>query len=126
MLVFYHKWVEYFGDYDFAVRGMLQKVMITWSLEKKISKAGFDLNGVYFRDRVVIGRAEGPELIWVWRGYDYKISESALAHELVHLALKAKNGSYDADHEGPKYKGWTHAHSIMIDDAESMMRAFNL
>ena len=78
------------------------------------------------RDRVIIGRAETKESIWVWQGYDHKISESSLTHELVHLALKAKNGSFDADHEGHKYRGWTPAHSAMIVDAKRMMRAFNL
>ena len=126
MMIFYHKWVEYFGDRDYAVRGMLQKVMITWGIDKKISRRGFSLDGTLFQDRVIIGRAETKESIWVWQGYDHKISESSLTHELVHLALKAKNGSFDADHEGHKYRGWTPAHSAMIVDAKRMMRAFNL
>ena len=40
MMVFYHKWEEYFGDSDYAVRGMLQKVMIQWGTTKKISRKG--------------------------------------------------------------------------------------
>ena len=126
MLVFYHKWSEYFGDHNFAVRGMLQKVMIQWDLDKRTSPSGFNLDGARFQNRIIVGRVESKELIWVWAGYDHKISESALIHELVHLALMATNGSYDADHEGSKYNGWTLAHSLMIDDAEDMLRAFNL
>jgi hypothetical protein len=45
---------------------------------------------------------------------------------LVHLALKAKNGTADPDHEGSKYRGWTVAHSNMIIEAKQMLRAFNL
>ena len=126
MMIFYHKWVEYFGDRDFAVRGMLQKVMIRWGLEKRISTRGFSLDGKRFSSRTIIGKVEAKDIIWVWKGYGTKISESALAHELVHLALMAKHGSPDADHEGHKYRGWTPAHSAMIVSAKRMMRAFNL
>ena len=126
MMVFYHKWEEYFGDANYAVRGMLQKVMIRWDPNKKISTRGFNLHGERFSKRTIIGRVEAKNIIWVWQGYDHKISESALMHELVHLALYAKNGNPDADHEGSKYKGWTTAHSMMIDDAKNMLRAFNL
>tara|TARA_Y100001938_G_scaffold131219_1_gene188065 strand:+ start:5986 stop:6591 length:606 start_codon:yes stop_codon:yes gene_type:complete len=126
LMIFYHKWVEYFGDRDFAVRGMLQKVMIRWGNSKKVSNKGFSLNGELFTSRTIIGKVEGQNIIWVWRGYDYKISESSLTHELVHLALKAKFGTYDADHEGHKYRGWTPAHSAMIISARRMMRAFNI
>ncbi len=126
MMVFYHKWEEYFGDSDYAVRGMLQKVMIQWGTTKKTSKRGFNIHGEAFTERVIIGRVEAKNIIWVWQGYNHKISQSALMHELVHLALYAKNGSPDADHEGSKYKGWTFAHSLMIDDAKDMLRAFNL
>jgi len=126
LMIFYHEWVEYFGDRDFAVRGMLQKVMIRWSLEKKISNRGYSLNGESFINRTIVGQVESENIIWVWRGYNFKISESALAHELVHLALMAKHGSYDADHEGHIYRGWTPAHSAMIVSIKRMMRAFNL
>ena len=126
MMIFYHKWVEYFGDRDFAVRGMLQKVMIRWGSEKRTSVKGFDLNGKPFSSRTIIGKVEAENIIWVWKGYGSKISESALTHELVHLALMAKHGSPDADHEGHKYRGWTPAHSAMIVSAKRMMRAFNL
>ena len=104
MMIFYHKWVEYFGDRDFAVRGMLQKVMIRWGSEKRTSVKGFDLNGKPFSSRTIIGKVEAENIIWVWKGYGSKISESALTHELVHLALTAKHGSPDADHEGHKYR----------------------
>jgi len=126
MMIFYHKWVESFGDRNFAVRGMLQKVMIRWGLEKRISRRGYSLDGNPYSGRPIIGRVESANVIWVWRGYDFKISESSLTHELVHLALMVKHGSPDADHEGHKYRGWTPAHSAMIVSAKRMMRAFNL
>ena len=55
------------------------------------------------------------------------MSESALIHELVHLAIRAQQGEHgDPDHEGPKYRGWTKAHSRMIIETRQMLRAFEL
>jgi hypothetical protein len=124
--VFYHKWIEYFGDRDYAVRGVLQKVMVQWDHNKKVSSRGYDMKGDRFKDRNIIGRVESSTIIWVWQGYHHRISESALFHELVHLALRAKNGTSDPDHEGHKYRGWTSAHTRMIIDAKNMLRSFNL
>ena len=126
LFVFYHKWTEYFEDRNYAVRGVLEKVMIQWGVDKKISKRGYDLEGEPFVDRVIIGRVETDTMTWVWRGYDHKISQSALFHELVHLSLRAKYGTADPDHEGPKYRGWTPAHSAMIVETKQMLSAFNL
>jgi hypothetical protein len=124
--VFYHKWDEYFGDTNYAVKGVLEKVMVQWDINKKVSIRGYDLKGDPFEDRNIIGRVESKSVIWVWQGYNHKISRSALFHELVHLALLAKNGTADPDHEGPKYKGWTYAHTLMIDEAKQMLVAFGL
>ena len=124
--IFYHKWTEYFGDRDFTVRGMLEEVMIQWDADKKISKRGYSLNGEPFENRTIIGRANSDSMTWVWQGYNHRISRSALFHELVHLALRAKYGTADPDHEGPKYRGWTPAHSAMIIETKQMLRAFNL
>ena len=125
--VFYHKWTEYFGDRDFAVRGMLEKVVIQWDTDKKISKRGYSLNGEPFEERTIIGRIESDSMTWVWQGYDHRISQSALFHELVHLSIRTKYGEHgDPDHEGPKYRGWTSAHSAMIVEAKQMLRAFGL
>jgi len=124
--VFYHKWTEYFGDKNYAVRGVLEKVMVQWDVNKKISSRGYNLKGERLKDHNIIGRVESSTIIWVWQGYNNKISQSALFHELVHLALRAKNGTADPDHEGSKYRGWTGAHSVMIIEAKQMLRAFGL
>ena len=126
LIIFYHKWTEYFGDRNYAVRGMLEEVMIQWDVNKKVGEGGYDLEGEPFEDRNIIGRVESNSMTWVWQGYDHRISQSALFHELVHLALRAKHGNGDPDHEGTKYRGWTPAHSVMIVEAKQMLRAFNL
>ena len=125
--VFYHQWLEYFEDDNMAVRGMLEKVMIRWGTEKRAGIKGYDLNGKKITaTRNVIGLVEGKNMIWVWQGYNHKISESALIHELVHLALHARLGHGDSDHEGLKYRGWTKRHTNMIIEAKQMLRAFEL
>jgi len=126
LFVFYHKWEEYFGDRNFAVKGLLEKVMIQWDTNKKVSKRGYSLKGRPLENVNIIGRVESDSMTWVWQGYDHRISQSALFHELVHMALRAKHGTADPDHEGPKYRGWTPAHSVMIIEAKQMLRAFNL
>ena len=126
LFVFYSKWTEYFGDSDYAIRGMLQRVMIKWDVTKKTSKRGYKLNGEAFKDHKILGRVESDNIIWVWQGYHHEISQSALIHELVHLALRAKNGHGDADHEGSKYRGWTSLHSVMIIECKQMLSAFNI
>jgi len=126
LFVFYHKWTEYFDDRNYAVRGILEKVMIQWDENKKISKKGYSLDGDRFENRAIIGRMETNTIIWVWQGYDHKISQSALFHELVHLCINAKYGHPDVDHEGSKYRGWLHAHTRLIEESKQMLVAFNL
>lgn len=124
--IFYHKWTEYFGDKNYFVKDVLEKVMVRWDTNKKVSNRGYNLKGEPFENHNIIGKVESDSVIWVWQGYDHKISQSALFHELVHLALRARNGTADPDHEGTKYRGWTAGHSVMIIEAKQMLRAFNL
>ena len=127
LFVFYHQWLEYFGDNDMAVRGMLERVMIEWGTEKRFSKKGYNTKGEPFTDSNILGIVQSDNMIWVWQGYNHRISESALFHELVHLAIRAKYGEHgDPDHEGPKYRGWTPAHTRMIIETKQMLRAFNI
>ena len=126
LFVFYHKWDEYFGDRNYAVMGMLEKVMIQWDTNKKVGKRGYSLKGEPLKDVKIIGRVETNSMTWVWQGYNHRISQSALFHELVHMSLRAKHGTADPDHEGTKYRGWTSAHSAMIVESKQMLRAFDL
>tara|TARA_B100001123_G_scaffold446273_1_gene600176 strand:- start:3690 stop:4307 length:618 start_codon:yes stop_codon:yes gene_type:complete len=127
LLIYYHKWVEEFGDPDFKVREMLEKVMIQWGDQVKISKRGFSIDGEPFTNRNIIGRVMGPSVIWVFKGRENKISETALVHELVHLSIRAEYGEHgDPDHEGGKYGGWSVVHTHMIQEVNQMLRAFNI
>jgi len=127
LFIFYHQWLEYFGDNNMAVRGILEKVMIQWDTKKRISKKGYDLKGEPYENHKILGVVETSKIIWVWEGYHHRMSESALIHELVHLAIRAQQGEHgDPDHEGSKYRGWTKAHTRMIIETRQMLRAFEL
>lgn len=126
MMIFYHHWVRNFGDHDLRIKRALEKVMITWGLEKKIAKSSYNRHGKRSQGKVITGMTKSDSVIWVWRGHDFKISESSLIHELVHVSLRAINGHGDADHEGPKYNGWTEHHTYMINEAKRTLRMFNL
>ena len=126
LIVFYHVWLEYFGDLDLSIKGMLQNVMIEWDTKKKTRISAYDIDGQPVENRNIIGLVKSNSIIWVWQGYHHKISESSLMHELVHLALRAKNGSGDPDHEGHKYRGWTPLHTSLIVEANSILRAYGL
>tara|TARA_R100000808_G_C2144407_1_gene152198 strand:- start:667 stop:1278 length:612 start_codon:yes stop_codon:yes gene_type:complete len=127
LFIFYHQWLEYFGDRDMAVRGMLQRVMIEWGTKKRVSKAGYTMDGQPNESGNILGIVESKNMIWVWQGYRHKMSESALFHELTHLAIRAVHGEHgDPDHEGPKYRGWSRAHTKMIVESKQMLRAFEL
>jgi len=127
LFIFYHQWLENFEDNNMAVRGMLEKVMIEWGTEKRVSIGGYDLKGIPAENQNILGIVESENMIWVWEGYNHNISESALFHELVHLAIRAKYGEHgDPDHEGSKYRGWTAAHTRMIIETKQMLQAFEL
>ena len=126
LMIFYHHWLEYFGDEDLKVKNMLEQVMITWGLEKRTAKKSYNLRGEKSSGKQVIGLTMTNTTTWVWKGYFHKISESSLMHELVHLSLRARIGHGDSDHEGDKYHGWTDLHSTMILEAKETLRSFDI
>ncbi|MAL13218.1 MAG: hypothetical protein CL554_07290 [Algoriphagus sp.] len=126
LMIFYHKWQEYFGDDDYKVKELLNKVMVKWGRHlRTIEARGFNLHGEPITKATIQGIVETDTIIWVWQAYG-KISETSLMHELVHISLKASIGTTDPDHEGHVYEGWTPAHTRMIEEAKDMLRAFNI
>ena len=130
LLVFYYTWVEYFGDRDYVVSGLLDDVMIEWCEEKKPIKRGYDLKGERVRNRKALGMVRTKSMAWVYQHGRFdtgKLSDTSLIHELVHLAIRAHNGKHgDPDHEGDKYHGWTSAHTELIKEAKGVLRAYGL
>lgn len=126
MIVFYHHWVKWFGDDNFKIKNALENLMVEWGTEKKKLKTGYNLQGKKIKNANIIGLTQTKSYIWVWEGYNHKISESSLIHELVHISLRAINGHGDRDHEGYKYHGRTKAHTQMIIEAKEVLRSFNI
>jgi hypothetical protein len=55
-----------------------------------------------------------------------RLSETALSHELMHLALLARRGTADPDHLGSYYRGWTQAHEDLVYRADTMLKTRGL
>ena len=126
LMVFYHHWYKNFGDENQVIKNLLEKVMVEWGTEKKRLKSAYNIHGEKKLNPTIIGIVKSKSYIWVWEGYDHKISESSLMHELVHISLRAHFGHGDADHEGDKYYGWTRRHTQMISEAKETLRSFGI
>lgn len=126
LMAFYHHWHKNFGDEGQVIKNLLEKVMIEWGTEKKRLKSAYNIRGEKRENPIIIGVVKSKSYVWVWEGYDHKISESSLIHELVHISLRAHNGHGDADHEGDKYYGWTRRHTEMILEAKEALRSFGI
>ena len=84
------------------------------------------IKGKKIKNPTIVGLTQGKSVVWVWRGKNFKISRSSLAHELVHVSLRALNGHGDYDHEGPIKEGWTSEHTELIIDVNRAIEAFVL
>ena len=126
LMIFYEHWAKVFGDPNHKVKDALEKIMITWGLEKRTMERAYSLDGRRIKNATIIGLTQSASVIWVWRGKDFKISKSSLTHELVHVALRAINGHGDFDHEGSIREGWTREHTELIIDVKRALHAFGL
>ena len=116
MSLFYSEWVKTFGPTK-AVEQALDSVMIEFNTQSRGGSA-FDEQGVRIQNASFSGLTMTPGFIWVKVKQDPQlICETSLVHELVHLGIWALKGTDgDPDHLGPTYFGWTHKHSMLIQD----------
>ena len=126
LMIFYDHWKSNFGDSNLKVKNALENIMITWGLKKRTLKKAYSIKGKKIKNPTIVGLTQGKSVVWVWRGKNYKISRSSLAHELVHVSLRALNGHGDYDHEGPIKEGWTSEHTELIIDVNRAIEAFGL
>ena len=132
MTIFYNEWLVFFGDDRGKVKKALNRLMIEWSGEKKyIDARMFSINGKAIgkpKKRSIGGLTLTKSFVWILIRDDNKISSSSFAHELVHVSLWAiePNGEGDADHEGPRYKGWTRKHTFFIQHVKYLLKRSNL
>jgi len=128
MIIFYHNWLYHFHDDRLLIKRMLEKVVIEWGLEKKEATGrGFYIDGKKNSNSKLIGLVMSPTMIWVYQGDEHRISETSLIHELVHLSIRAAGfRGGDPDHEGPKYLGWTPAHTKFINETKDILRVYEI
>jgi len=109
--IFVYKWVEIFSDLDPEGYGGIIEVV-----------TAMDETNIYWQRGDVFTRPNESERL---EGLAYpdgniflaergKLSDTALAHELVHVALLAVNGDPDRDHLGDEHKGWNWMHENLI------------
>ena len=114
MSMFYMEWHRVFGDPGGRVWRSLNKLMVDYDPNSKRGSA-YDIAGQYLSEASYGGLALSPSYIWVKPHNDEIICESALVHELVHIAIWANKGTDgDPDHLGKSYSGWSVDHSALI------------
>jgi hypothetical protein len=120
IVVFENEWMEEFGRSQ-KVLDVLTEILVEWSSERRYVSGYFN-NGIPYKDLRVSGLALGPKYVGVYTETDVKLCKTSLVHELVHVAIRAENGKHgDADHEGPRYKGWTRKHTKFIKKTNKIL-----
>lgn len=127
-ITFYRAWKKKFGDPEDRVKNALNSAEIVWSSKRRVVEKAYDLDGNLLHKVVVAGLYEGSGKMWVYTSKKEinKLSETALVHELMHLALDAAHGSADPDHTGPKPPLWKSEHTKFIDSINRKIAAVGL
>lgn len=127
-ITFYRVWKKKFGDPEGRVKKALNSAEIMWSSKRRVVEKAYDLDGNLLHKIVVAGLYEGNGKMWVYTSKKEinKLSETALVHELVHLALDAMYGSADPDHTGPKPPLWKSEHTKLITSINRKIAAVGL
>lgn len=104
---------DFIGGWDANGFGGAQKVKaaidvldIYWVTNANTDRNGPPMNGLTINVHTV--NVVGEPLF-------RNVRRTALAHELVHVALWATTGQPDADHTGSATPGWTLAHDAFIE-----------
>ena len=113
--LFYSHWVQAFGDDEGRVGSALSDLVIDFSPGTKRGY-GYSLIGVSMPVSDLGGLTLAPGWAWVRSTPGGRLCDSALVHELVHVAIWSVKGSDpDPDHEGLTFSGWTVGHTMLID-----------
>jgi hypothetical protein len=103
---FIDEWGRTFGGGRVALFEEIEGALITWHAGDSFPNprpSGKNLRGLTVdKRRIEVAARDGP------------IGNTALFHELVHLALWNLNDDPDWDHDGDQAEGWTKDHDIMI------------
>lgn len=125
IVIFENAWEQTFGRSSYLIQS-LNNIMVEWSTkEKRIT--GYNVNGTKYVNAPITGLTRTPSWIWIKKAPGEKICNTSFVHELVHVAIWSENGSHgDADHEGPKWWGWTFEHTQFIKNVNRTLCAVGL
>jgi hypothetical protein len=120
--LFLLEWTNAFGN-SWAINKNIDKLLITWSDNTQRGR-GYTEDGRPAPESPIYGRTLTPTAIWVFTHSSDSdlICETALVHELVHVAIWANKGTDgDPDHIGPRYTGWTVDHCALIQRTNEIL-----
>lgn len=122
---FQESWDEVIGKRN--LKNIFSKLNIYWKKEPISLGQEYVINGKKFSKASGLTRTKKDIDVWIYnhtrkfidgkevitnkQPSDIKISDTALAHELVHVVLWHIEGDPDADHEDGFYAGWTRNHT---------------
>ena len=108
--IFESEWDTFFG-YSREVHSATWSVKIRWVEDKHFQVPNHP-------DVYATGWVKDPSCIWVATRPDEdghaQLHRTAFFHELVHIALYAEYGTFDADHEGDAEVAWQQAHHELV------------
>jgi hypothetical protein len=123
--VFAECWNEIIGPQDF--KKIFSQLNLYWKKDPISLGQEYVINGKKVSKATGLTRTKKDVDVWIFNHYketidgkvvitnkkieDIKISSTALAHELIHVALWHIEGDPDADHEDSLFAGWTKKHS---------------
>lgn len=132
MHVFYIEWVNKFKDPDGHVLKALNELEIEYGTYRRRISRIFSIDGTFRPEPTIISGLTGRHgryvFVWIGNGSHPKLYKNSFIHEMVHVAIYAKNfGDHgDPDHEGPVYSGWTTMHTKFISDTNNVLKSLNL
>ena len=136
MFLFYVHYVEVFGDDHHVVAKWMHNLKVVWTDQMiEMSGTGYRVDGTRGKGNHAYGlTTSGGRLIKVFTRErtsltdKKKIWKTSLVHELLHVAINAKNiGEHgDPDHEGKKWPGWTTKHTDFINKMNMVLKKVDL
>lgn len=136
MFLFYLHYVEEFGDDNHVVIRYLHNLTIIWTDSIiEMSGAGYTVDGKRARSNTAFGvTMSHGGLIKVFTRNPVSLNDkkriwkTSFVHELLHVAINAKNGGThgDPDHEGDKWPGWTPRYTDFIHKMNMVLKKVDL
>jgi hypothetical protein len=131
-----HLFVEFWTNrFDMSpdLEPAIENSKVTITTKTFMAKAGFGIGGDLFEDSLCAGLTLPNGDVIVWRGFEttskekpYKLYKTALVHEFAHVANKVMYDTFDPDHEGSEYKGWTKEHTLAIEELRYIFMQLDL